>query len=86
MTGIANANREAFNQKAALLRQQGHCALSPATLPAGLSEREYMDICFAMIRAAQSLFMLPGWEKSAGAQAEYHYALKLGLPIMFEVN
>lgn len=86
MTGIANANREVFYQKAALLRQHGHCVLNPATLPEGLSEREYMDICYAMIRAANTVHMLPGWQNSTGAQAEYHCAIKLGLTITFEEN
>lgn len=84
MTGYANDNRGAFNQKAALLRQQGHCVLNPATLPAGLEQREYMDICYAMIRAANTLHMLEGWQNSTGAQAEYHCAIKLGLTITFE--
>lgn len=86
MTGKINENREVFNQKATLFRQQGHCVLNPATLPSGLEQNEYMDICFAMIRAANMLHMLNGWPNSAGAQAEYHYALKLGLPIIFECD
>ena len=86
MSGITNDNREVFNQKAALLRQQGHCVLNPATLPPGLEQREYMDICYAMIRAANTLHMLPGWQNSDGAKAEYHCAVKLGLPITFEQN
>jgi hypothetical protein len=38
-----------------------------------------MDICCAMIRCADAVFMLRGWEKSAGAVAEYALARKLVL-------
>lgn len=79
MTGYKDLNAPAFNMAADILEGAGHCALNPAALPAGLSESEYMDICFAMIRAATAIYMLTGWEQSEGAQAEYHYAKKLGL-------
>lgn len=85
MSGITDDNREAFYQRADLLRQQDYCVLNPAILPPGLEQREYMDICLAMIRAADMLHMLPGWEHSTGATAEYHYAIKLGLPISFAI-
>ena len=43
-----------------------------------------MDICCAMIRCADAVFMLRGWEKSAGAVAEYALAKKIGLEIITE--
>lgn len=81
MSGLAHFNRPAFHDAAHGVIEQGHTPLNPATLPNGLKQSEYMDICFAMARAADRLIMLPGWEQSAGAVAEYHYAKKLGLPI-----
>jgi len=81
MTGIENENREAFNGKALRILASGDIPLNPATLPAGLEQSEYMDICFAMIRAANRLEFLPGWRSSAGAIAEFAYAKKLGLKI-----
>jgi hypothetical protein len=45
-------------------------ALNPAMLPAGLEHAEYMDICLAMIRSADTIYLLHGWEQSEGAQAE----------------
>lgn len=82
MTGYKDLNAPAFNMAADMFESAGHCALNPAALPAGLSESEYMDICFAMIRAATAIYMLTGWEQSEGAQAEYHYAKKLGLEVL----
>ena len=81
MTGYENLNMVAFFTVAESLRRAGHCVLNPAELTDGLTEPEYMDICFAMIRAATAIHMLAGWEQSEGAQAEYRYAKKLGLVI-----
>lgn len=81
MTGHENYNRDAFNREAERLTSHGHIVLNPATLPGGLEQREYMDICFAMLRSADAILMLPGWKGSAGASAEYHYAYKMELPV-----
>lgn len=81
MTGRENLNREAFNKEADRLTRHGHTVLNPASLPDGLEQREYMDICFAMLRCADAIMMLPGWQASSGATAEYHYAYKMELPV-----
>jgi hypothetical protein len=52
MTGIAKYNRPAFHFEAMRLASEGHVVLNPATLPDGLSQPEYMDICLAMLRCA----------------------------------
>jgi hypothetical protein len=82
ITGKENRNREAFVAKECALKKLGHSVLNPTRLPVGLSEAQYMDICLAMIRAADEVHFLPGWEKSDGAIAEYHYAKKLGLDLL----
>lgn len=80
MTGLENCNRAAFNKEADRLTRHGHVVLNPATLPDGLDQKAYMDICFAMLRCADAILMLPGWQRSSGATAEYHYAYKMELP------
>lgn len=84
MTGIPEFNRPAFHEVASALTNDGHVVLNPAILPDGLSQREYMDICCAMIRCADAIFMLRGWEISEGAVAERALAKKLGVEIFTE--
>lgn len=83
MSGEVSGNREAFFSAAHYMEERGDIALNPASLPAGLTEPQYMDICFAMMRAADTIVMLPGWQKSAGATAEYHYAVKIEMKVIF---
>lgn len=84
MSGLPEFNRPAFHLADVLLTKSGKVVLNPATLPDGLSQPEYMDICCAMVRCADALFMLNGWERSNGAVAEYHLAKKLGKDILFQ--
>ncbi|WP_096778912.1 DUF4406 domain-containing protein [Zobellella denitrificans] len=70
-----------FHQAATQLAAPDVVVLNPATLPPGLQEHQYMDICLAMLRTATDLALLDAWHLSLGAQVEYHYARKLGLPI-----
>lgn len=47
--------------------------LSTAELPADWPGKVYMDVCLAMIRAADLVAFLPGWEQSRGASLEMEY-------------
>ncbi|EOD9110329.1 DUF4406 domain-containing protein [Vibrio parahaemolyticus] len=84
MSGLPEFNRHNFHLVDTLLTKAGNVVLNPATLPDGLSQPEYMDICCAMVRCADALFMLNDWEKSEGAMAEYHLAKKLGKSILIQ--
>ncbi|WP_372941723.1 DUF4406 domain-containing protein [Shewanella sp.] len=81
ISGNIDINKQAFLNAADQLQSSGRVVLHSASLPVGLTEPQYMDICFAMIRACNEMVMLPGWRKSAGATAEYYYAKKIGLVI-----
>lgn len=82
MTGYENFNRESFFANANFIEKCGDIALNPAILPDGLTQAQYMDICFAMIRAADAIYLLKGYEESKGAMAELAYAEKLELEII----
>ncbi|MGL4755864.1 MAG: DUF4406 domain-containing protein [Aeromonadaceae bacterium] len=81
MSGIKDHNRPLFNMVAAELTEQGHGVLNPATLPDGLSQGQYMQICLPMVAVADELVMLPGWERSEGAYIEFLLAKKSGKTI-----
>lgn len=83
MTGYENFNRQSFNDaEARLYIYDKATVLNPATLPDGLTQGQYMDICLAMIRAADAIYLLKGYEESKGAMAELAYAEKLELEII----
>lgn len=84
MTGYPDYNRAAFNAKASELMAEGHIVLNPAVLPGGLCQSEYMDICVAMVRSADAIYLLNQWEESVGARAEHALAEKLGLTVIYE--
>lgn len=60
--------------------------MNPANNPPSeeITPAEYMDIDLAMVRASDTIYMLEGWENSKGAAVEYHYAVYLGLKIIYE--
>lgn len=78
MSGIKDRNRPLFNKVAIELTEQGHSVLNPATLPDGLTQGQYMQICLPMVAVADELVMLPGWERSEGAYIEFLLAKKSG--------
>lgn len=81
MSGLPDFNRGAFFDVANVLFCHGHIVLNPAVFPDGLEHGDYMKICLPMIDAAEAVIMLPGWEKSKGANMEYQYAQIKRLPV-----
>jgi hypothetical protein len=81
MSGIKDHNRPLFNSVAIELTEQGHSVLNPATLPDGLMQGQYMQICLPMVAVAHELVMLPGWVQSVGASIEFLLAKKSGKTI-----
>ena len=58
-----------------VLEHLGYVVLSPAWLPVGLHKYEdYMEIGKKMLKAADVVFFLEGWEKSKGARKEHELA------------
>ena len=84
MSTHTDYNRPAFNTAASWLSMKGYIVLNPAILPDGLSQKEYMQIDIAMLQCCDAIFMLKGWDDSAGAMAEHALAMKLGLEVIHE--
>lgn len=80
ITGVPDY-RERFARAAALLEQKGYIALNPATLPGGMTNEQYMGICFAMIGSADVVLFLSNWRKSVGASLEQLYCNYIGKPV-----
>lgn len=67
-----------FDRAARELKAEGHIVLNPATLPIGLEYADYARICTAMIEAADTVMLLPGYQKSPGVALEVKYAKYIG--------
>lgn len=74
---------KAFDKAAAEFEKQGYTVLTSAHLPQGMSNEQYMHICFAMIDCADAVYFLPGWYLSAGATLENRHCQYVGKPRLF---
>ncbi len=75
--------KDKFARAEKMLTDQGHVAINPARLPAGLDYEDYMYIHLATIHICDTIYMLPDWESSPGAKREKHFAETLGKKVMF---
>jgi hypothetical protein len=88
MTGLPAFNYPVFNAAAARLRAMGHTVYNPTgdmdTPPAAdFDIREaFAEYTAWICKDADAIAMLPGWNKSSGALAEYWLAVRLGLEII----
>ncbi len=65
--------REKFAAAEQKLTREGFIVLSPAVLPEGMTNAEYMRICFAMIDVADKVAFLDDFLESQGARLEWDY-------------
>lgn len=71
--GVENY-KDIFNRTAAALEDLGDIVINPAELPLGMPNNLYMPICLEMIKAADMVILLPGWDNSEGARLEKQFA------------
>ena len=69
------------------LVQMGYMVVNPARLDEvanNLTYEQYMQICYRLVDIADIIFMVSGWQKSKGANAELSYAKSLGKKVMYQ--
>ena len=69
------------------LSQMGYIVLNPARLDEisnGLTYEKLMQVCYRLVDIADIIFMVSGWQKSKGANAELAYAKSLGKKVMYQ--
>lgn len=71
---------EAFEAMEDELSGMGYIPLSPSRLPENISNAKAMQICLAMINAADAVIFLDGWENSNGARLERDYCFYIDKP------
>lgn len=84
MTGLPKLNTPAFNDAEKKLKKSGYAPFNPAHLmsifdPKVWTPKEMLVIDIALMSHCDSIYMLPGWENSKGAQTEYQYAKSVGM-------
>jgi hypothetical protein len=97
MAGYPAFNYPAFHDAAARLRAAGYEVVSPAEVPlpcgcsgvppqCGADDHDWSEFLraalIAMLREADSVALLPGWQVSRGATIEYQLATGLGMKIL----
>jgi hypothetical protein len=86
ITDNENYKRD-FASAECFLAQMGYIVLNPANLEEvgkGLVYEKYLSICYRLIDVAEIIFMVSGWQKSKGANAELSYAKSLGKKVMYQ--
>lgn len=72
------------------LWRRGFAVICPHANSAFMGGSEIPDDVFLkgdleILRRCDAIFMIPGWERSAGARAEYQFSLDNNIPIFFGV-
>ena len=75
--------REKFQRAEQALEDYGFTVISPAVLPEGMTNADYMRICFAMIDSADVVAFLPDWDRSSGACLEHEWCRYVGKQMMY---
>ncbi len=86
ITGIDNY-MDRFSEAETLLLDDGWKVINPAKmgwiLPEDATWDDFMTMDLKLLAACGTIYMLTGWEKSAGAKAEMAFAREKGIRILY---
>lgn len=79
------ANVERARQAACELMRLGYAVICPHTMTAGweregIPYEQFIAADLEIVRRCDAVLLLPGWEGSRGARAEFEMAAKAGVP------
>ena len=80
-------NDETLAQSETFVTNLGYIPLNPTRIDQITKEvtfEKYMKICYGLIDIADTIFMVSGWQKSKGANAELTYAKSIGKKVMYQ--
>ena len=82
--GISNNPNyiEQFAKAERMLVEEGHAVINPAVKNLGFTYKEYIDMGLCELMRCEAIYMLEGYEKSAGARLELLYAETTGMKIL----
>lgn len=84
MSGLPDHNFPAFKEQAAKLRAAGYEVINPAELnpDPSMTWEECLRVDIRELCTCDAIALMPGWERSKGANLELHIAHRLGLEVM----
>lgn len=83
MTGMPDLNRYAFTFAEGRIVAHGMKPVNPHTLcDPSWDWGKCMRADIAALVACDAILMLPGWERSSGAQLELHIAHRVGIEVL----
>jgi len=86
MTGYADFNKKAFYDAETLLTASGWSVFNPAWIAVDETwdRNSLLPIDIIALSQCSAIYMLTGWEQSAGARAEYEYAVSCGKRVIYQ--
>lgn len=77
--------REQFKEAEERLVAAGHAVINPCKNE-GFTYREYINMGLCELMHCDAIYLLEGYETSAGATLEHDYARTVGLEVMYQKN